>query len=76
MTGPQPSFEAVEPLWEHMMNESLAYLTQAQRVLEELAKGIVGPVSAVMSYVEACHSIAVAIVALADVASPVAGEVR
>jgi len=60
---------APESRWEQMMADSQAHLTQAQRVLEELAKGVLGPVSAVMSCVEACHSVAVALVVLADAAT-------
>jgi hypothetical protein len=50
------------------MADSLFYLTQAQQILEELAMGLVGPVSAMMSCVEACHSVATALVALGEVA--------
>jgi hypothetical protein len=60
------SSEGAEPMWERMLADSLAHLIQAQQVLEELAKGLVGPVNAAMSCVEACHSVAVAMVALAD----------
>jgi hypothetical protein len=63
------SSEEAEPMWERMLADSLAHLIQAQQVLEELAKGLVGPVNAVMSCVEACHSVAVAMVALADAAA-------
>jgi hypothetical protein len=72
------SSEGAEPMWERMLADSLGHLMQAQQVLEELAKGLVGPVNAAMSCVEACHSVAVAMVDLADAAalSPIQDKVQ
>jgi hypothetical protein len=63
------SSDGAEPTWEHMLADCLAHLTQAQQVLEELAESLAGPVSAAMSCFAACHSVAVAMVALADAAT-------
>jgi hypothetical protein len=43
-----------------MMGLSGEHLTQAQQVVQQLGKGLVGPASAVMPCIEACHSVAVA----------------
>ena len=63
-----PSRFSAEPdlTWEEMLADSFAHLTEAQEVLQELAKGGVGPASAVMSCAEASHSVALALIALAD----------
>jgi hypothetical protein len=62
------SSEDAQALWEQMMADSFAHLTEAQKVVEELAKGVVGPGSAAMPCIEASHSVAVALVALAEAA--------
>jgi hypothetical protein len=65
----QRSFSPEVPItWDEMMADSFSHLTQAQDILEELAKGVIGPASAAVSCLEACHSVAVALVVLAEAA--------
>jgi hypothetical protein len=56
-------------IWDAMVADSYSHLTQAQDILEELAKGMIGPDSATLSCVEACHSVATALVILAEAAA-------
>jgi hypothetical protein len=69
-----PSSEEVEPSWEQMVADTLTYLTPAQRVLEKLARGLVRPMGAVLSCVDASHGVALAMVALADAAACVVSQ--
>jgi hypothetical protein len=54
--------------WEEMMADAFSHLTEAQQVLERLAESVLGPLNAVMPCAEASHSVAVALVALAEAA--------
>jgi hypothetical protein len=63
------SSEDAQALWEQMMADSFAHLTEAQKVVDELAKGVVGPESAAMPCIEVSQSVAVALIALAEAAT-------